>query len=146
MNYTKFDWNWPVGSVNDFFFNINICKYGFPHCGLIRSPWTMMWRILNLHCIRKLSHENVTYSSSINGFKWKRFLNDPNPFLHFCNYLPFEEDTLALYLNNLEFPFTQGWFISSLMEIGIPVHGFHIVAPPDLRGPWCEQFWICITS
>ena len=33
----------------------------------------------------------------------RRFFNDPTPFLHFCNYLPFEED-LALYLNNLEFP------------------------------------------
>jgi hypothetical protein len=27
----------------------------------------------------------------------KRFLNDPTPYLHFCDYLPFEED-LALYL------------------------------------------------
>jgi hypothetical protein len=36
----------------------------------------------------------------------KRFLNDPTPFLHFCNNLPFEED-LALYLNNLEFPLTK---------------------------------------
>jgi hypothetical protein len=26
---------------------------------------------------------------------------DPTPFLHFCDYLPFEED-LALYLNKLE--------------------------------------------
>jgi hypothetical protein len=34
---------------------------------------------------------------------WRRFLNDPTPSLHFCDYLPFEED-LALYLNNLEFP------------------------------------------
>jgi hypothetical protein len=33
----------------------------------------------------------------------RRFLNDPTPFLHFCDYLPFEED-LALYLNKLEFP------------------------------------------
>jgi hypothetical protein len=38
--------------------------------------------------------------------KWfwrRRFLNDFNPFLHFCDYLPFEED-LALYLNKLDFP------------------------------------------
>jgi hypothetical protein len=34
---------------------------------------------------------------------WRRFLNDPNPFLHFCDYLPFEED-LTLYLNKLDFP------------------------------------------
>ena len=33
----------------------------------------------------------------------RRFLNDPTPFLHFCNYLPLEEE-LALYLNKLEFP------------------------------------------
>jgi hypothetical protein len=35
---------------------------------------------------------------------WRRsFSNDPTPFSHFCDYLPFEED-LALYLNKLEFP------------------------------------------
>jgi hypothetical protein len=34
---------------------------------------------------------------------WRRFLNDYTPILHFCNYLPLEED-LALYLNKLEFP------------------------------------------
>jgi hypothetical protein len=33
----------------------------------------------------------------------RRFSNDPIPFLHFCDYLPFEED-LAIYLNKLEFP------------------------------------------
>jgi hypothetical protein len=34
---------------------------------------------------------------------WRRFLNDPTPFLHFLDYLPFEDD-LALYLNKLESP------------------------------------------
>jgi hypothetical protein len=35
---------------------------------------------------------------------WRgRFLNDSTLFLHFCDYLPFEEK-LALYLNKLEFP------------------------------------------
>jgi hypothetical protein len=29
--------------------------------------------------------------------------DDPTPFLHFCDYLPFEED-LALYFNNLKSP------------------------------------------
>jgi hypothetical protein len=37
------------------FFNINICKNGFPYCGPSRHPGTMMWTILNLHNIRKLS-------------------------------------------------------------------------------------------
>jgi hypothetical protein len=36
-------------------------------------------------------------------FLRRRFLNDPTPFLHFCDYLPFEEN-LALYLNKLESP------------------------------------------
>jgi hypothetical protein len=38
--------------------------------------------------------------------KWfwrRRFLNDSTPLLHFCDYLPFEQE-LALYLNKLEFP------------------------------------------
>jgi hypothetical protein len=35
---------------------------------------------------------------------WRRgFLKKPTPFLHFCDYFPFEED-LALYLNKLELP------------------------------------------
>jgi hypothetical protein len=34
---------------------------------------------------------------------WRRLLNDPTQFLHFCDYLPFEED-LALHLNKLELP------------------------------------------
>jgi hypothetical protein len=33
----------------------------------------------------------------------RKDLNDPNPFLHFFYYLPFDED-LNLYLSNLEFP------------------------------------------
>jgi hypothetical protein len=33
----------------------------------------------------------------------RRFLNDPTPFLHFCDYIPFEED-LTLDLKKLEFP------------------------------------------
>jgi hypothetical protein len=33
----------------------------------------------------------------------RRFLYDPTLILHFCDYLPFEED-LALYLNKLESP------------------------------------------
>jgi hypothetical protein len=37
----------------------------------------------------------------------RRFLNDPILFLHFCDYLPLEED-LALYLNKLEFPSPKG--------------------------------------
>jgi hypothetical protein len=36
----------------------------------------------------------------------RRFLKDTTPFLHFYDYLPFEED-LALHLNKLESPSPQ---------------------------------------
>jgi hypothetical protein len=39
----------------------------------------------------------------VRWFWRRRFLNDHTPFLHFCNYLPFEED-LALHLNKAESP------------------------------------------
>jgi hypothetical protein len=39
--------------------------------------------------------------SNLAQWFWRRFLNDPTPFLYFCEYLPFEEG-LALYLNKLE--------------------------------------------
>jgi hypothetical protein len=45
-----------------------------------------------------------------------RFLKDPTPFLHFCDYLPFEED-LALYLNKHEFPSSKDNFVLSLIEL-----------------------------
>jgi hypothetical protein len=59
------------------FFNINICKYGFPYCGPSRSPRTMMWTILNLHFIRKPS---CRYNLLLAQWFWRRrFLNDPHP-------------------------------------------------------------------
>jgi hypothetical protein len=38
----------------------------------------------------------------VQWFWRKRFLNDATQFLHFCDYLPFEED-LAVYLKKLKF-------------------------------------------
>jgi hypothetical protein len=54
MICAKFDWNWSAGSGEEdfFFFNINICKYGFPYYGPSQPPGTMVWTILNLHYIR----------------------------------------------------------------------------------------------
>jgi hypothetical protein len=46
-------------------------------------------------------HVNISSSGSV--VLEKKILNDPIPFLHFCDYLPFEED-LALNFNNSEFP------------------------------------------
>jgi hypothetical protein len=45
----------------------------------------------------------MTYPGSV---VLEKIFNDLNPFLYFCDYLPFEED-LALYLNNLESPLSK---------------------------------------
>jgi hypothetical protein len=37
---------------------------------------------------------------------WRRFLNYPTPFVHFCDYIPFHED-LGLDLYNLRFPWPK---------------------------------------
>jgi hypothetical protein len=47
----------------------------------------------------------------------RRFLNDLNLFLHFCNYFPFEQD-LALNFNHFEFPLPKGRFVQCFIEIG----------------------------
>jgi hypothetical protein len=61
-----------------------------------------------IYIISESFHVNMTYSGSVvletKIFKW------PHPILHFCNYLPFEEN-LALYLDNLEFPLpNDDWY------------------------------------
>ena len=66
----------------------------------LKRTWIFIWTILNplypsIICARVWS--------KISQWFWRRFLNDPTPFLNFCDYLPFEKD-LALYLNKLEFP------------------------------------------
>jgi hypothetical protein len=81
-----------------FFFNTNTKKYGFPYCGPSWPPGTNVCTNLNLHYIRKLSCKYELFWLS--GL-WEE--NDPTPFLHFYDYLPFEKD-LALDLYNFEFP------------------------------------------
>jgi hypothetical protein len=79
-------------------------------------------------------------------------------FCIFCDYLPFEED-LGPLLVQFKIPFTQGWFGPSFIETDVLVlekkiffniniwkYGFPYCAPPDPRGPWCEQFGIYIIS
>jgi hypothetical protein len=46
----------------------------------------------------------------------KTFLNAPTPFLHFCDYLPFEKD-LALNLYNLEFPLPNDDLYQVLLKL-----------------------------
>ena len=63
------------------FFNINICKYGFPYCGPSRPPGIMMWTILNLHYIRKLSCKYDLFWLSGSG---EDFSMTPP---HFCTFV-----------------------------------------------------------
>ena len=63
-----------------------------------QRPWFQdTW----IYIISDSFHVNMTYSGSVT--LEKKILNNPIPFLHFCDYLPFEVN-LALYLNNLELP------------------------------------------
>jgi hypothetical protein len=64
-----------------FFFNINICKYGFPFCGPTQPPGTMMWTILNLHYIRMLSCKYDLFWLSRSGEDV--YITPP----HFCNFV-----------------------------------------------------------
>jgi hypothetical protein len=144
------------------FFNINTCKYGFPYCGPSRHPWTMMWKILYLHYmyIRKLSCKydlfwlsgSVEKKKEIINFKW------PHPIFAFLWLSPRWRGPGPLF-QQLRIPFTQGWFIPSLIEIGLLVLEkiffsilthvnmvIPIVASSDPRGPWYEQFWIYTIS
>jgi hypothetical protein len=57
-------------------------------------------------------------STSVLLAKWfvRRFLNDPTPFLHFSDYLPFEKD-LALDLCNFEFPLPKDDLYQVLLKL-----------------------------
>jgi hypothetical protein len=63
----------------------------------------MIWTNFNLHYVKKLWCKSELFWLSDSGFRLENFSMTPIPFLHFCDYVPVEED-LAFYLNNLEFP------------------------------------------
>jgi hypothetical protein len=84
------------------FFNINICKYGFPYW----PPRTMMWTILNLHniiyIISESFHVNMTYSGSVvlvKIFKW------PHPIFAFLWSYPLWRGPGPLF-EQFRIPFT----------------------------------------
>jgi hypothetical protein len=88
----KFDWIWPPGSGVEDFKKFSVHFHSFA----IISPWRgdipFFWTNLKPLYPRMILAQ---------WFWRRRFLNDPTQFLHFCDYLPFEED-LVLYLNKLE--------------------------------------------
>jgi hypothetical protein len=96
------------------FFNLNTCKYGFPYCGPSRPSGTMMWTILN-YIISESFHINMIYSGSVvlekMIFKW------PHPIFAVISSLKRTWPFIWI----IRIPFTQGWFIPSLIEIGLLV-------------------------
>jgi hypothetical protein len=126
----KFDWNWPAGS-EEFFFNINTCKHGFPFCSPSGPPGTIAQWFLGI------------------------FLNDPTPFLHFLkNNIHFEDDQ-ALNLNSLKFPlsknnftkFDWNWLVLETIFKNCHCIFNHSLLFPIGKGgcPSFEQFWIPFT-
>jgi hypothetical protein len=84
-----------------FFFKISVYFYSFA----IISPWRWA-NPLRLHKLKSPTPKDDLGQVWLKLALWfwrGRFLNDPTPFLHFCDYLLFEED-LALYLNKTESP------------------------------------------
>jgi hypothetical protein len=114
MICTKFDWNWPAGSGEDFF-NINTCKYGFRYCGHSRPPgpwfeqtWTYIlsesyhfnksWSLL-----APLSKDNL-YIVWLKLACWFwRCLKNVSVFLLIRYHLPLERG-VALHMKNSESP------------------------------------------
>jgi hypothetical protein len=96
---TKFDLFWPAGSGEDFKKKI-LCIFILLLLSPLGEGLSPSYKALEF----SPSKDDLcqVWLKLAQWFWRKRFLNDPNPFLHFCDYLPFEED-LTLYLNKLEF-------------------------------------------
>jgi hypothetical protein len=88
----------------------------------------------------------------------RRFLNDPTQILHFCDYLPFEED-LALYLNKLDLPSPKdnlyqgwldlaGWFWKKRFLKNFQcIFTLALLSPlGEGLSPFFEQTWISFTQ
>ena len=115
MIYSKFEWNWPAGSREKI--KKNNCRVFFPfryYLPLEKGD------PLHLNRIESTSPKDdlcQIWLKLVQWF-WRRFLNDPTPFLHFCDYHHFEEDLAFSLFEQSWIPFTQGWFVPSLIEFG----------------------------
>ena len=98
---TKFDWFWLAGSGEEYiFFNFSVFLL-FRHYLPLETGYP-----LPLNRFKSpLPKDGLcqVWSKSAQWFWRRKLLNEPSRFLHFCDYLPFEED-LVLYLNKLEYP------------------------------------------
>jgi hypothetical protein len=106
-----------------FFFNINICKWYyllnmvFPTVAPPdpQGPWREQFWI---YIVSESVHLNLTYSGSVvlekKIFKW------PHPIFAFLWLSPLWRGT-GLLFEQFKIPVTQGWFIPTLIEIGLLV-------------------------
>ena len=71
-----------IAHLSHICFSINICKYDFPYCSPSRLRGAMVWTILNLHYIRKLSCKYDIFRLSGSG---KKYFQMTPP--HFCIFV-----------------------------------------------------------
>jgi hypothetical protein len=99
--------------LENFLFNIDICEYSFPYCGPSRPKGIMMW--IN---VSESFHVNMSYFGSV--IPGKKIFEWPHPIL-WLSLLWRKAGTL---FEQFRIPFTQGWYIPSL--IGICQHVLEI--------------------
>ena len=115
MIYSKFEWNWSAGSGEKILKKIIPGFFPFRYYLPLEKGDP-----LHLNRIESTSPKDdlcQIWLKLVQWF-WRRFLNDPTPFLHFCDYHHFEEDLAFSLFEQSWIPFTQGWFVPSLIEFG----------------------------
>ena len=115
MIYSKFEWNWPAGSGEKIKKKIIPGFFPFRYYLPLEKGDP-----LHLNRIESTSPKDdlcQIWLKLVQWF-WRRFLNDLTPFLHFCDYHHFEEDLAFSLFEQSWIPFTQGWFVPSLIEFG----------------------------
>jgi hypothetical protein len=122
----------------------------FPIVAPIDPTRTMIWTNLNLHYIRKLS---CRYDLFWLSGSWEDSSMTP---LHFCIFVIISSlKRICPLFQQFWISFTQGWFVQSLIKIGLLVLEkicfqyknmfnmvFPIMALPNPRRPRFEQTWI----
>jgi hypothetical protein len=102
-------WFWRV------VFNINTYNYGFPYCGPSQTPGDHDLNKTESTLYQKAFMFNMTYSGSVvleKVFKW------PHPIFALLWLSPLWRGPGPLF-EQYRIPYTHGWFVPSLIEIGL---------------------------
>jgi hypothetical protein len=100
------------------FFPIYTCKNSFPYCAPLRPLGTIICTSVNSHYVRKLSCKSELFWFS--GSRGENFFQWPHQFFAFL-WLSTLWRGPGPWFEQFWIPFTQGWFVSSLTEIGLLV-------------------------